>query len=100
MITSIQEEPVCYKLYLIKILRESDNRKSIRPTLQYQHSDPDLIYDRPPHIVKFKVSNYSISLSEFSLVNVHLRPTAVVNESLELKNVVNLYKQASLLDNF
>lgn len=51
-----------------------------------------LIYDRPPYIVKFQVSNYSLSLDTFSLVNVHLRPTAVLNESLELRNVVDKYK--------
>ena len=74
-------------------LRQSDKNKGIRTTTQFLYSDPDLIYDRPPHIVKFHTTNYSLSLNEFSLVNVHLRPTAVVNESLALKNVVDEYKR-------
>ena len=60
---------------------------------QYVYDDVESVYDRPPHIVNIQVADPELSVNRFSLVNVHIRPTKVVNESLELRDVVDEHRR-------
>jgi hypothetical protein len=55
----------------------------------YVAENPNLTYDRPPYVAKFKIQDPLLSLKEFVLMGVHLRPTNVFNESKELRDVTN-----------
>ena len=57
-----------------------------------------MIYDRPPYIAEFKILDSSLSIKDFTLMNVHLRPTDVFTESIALRKVVDRY-QAGVIKN-
>ena len=70
--------------------------RTIKAVYQYVYVDSKSVYDRPPYVVNFNISyenaEIEASLTQFSLVNLHLRPTQVLNESLELRNVVDKHR--------
>jgi hypothetical protein len=56
---------------------------------EYLYDDKDDKFDRPPHVVTFKIENTDLSIDEFSLCNIHLKTTDVLNESLALRDVAD-----------
>lgn len=83
------------------------NRK-IKAIYEYVYPDTNSIYDRPPYIVNFNITDnlnrnddtQTISHKQFSLINLHLRPTHVLNESLELRNVIDKHRSYFNKTNF
>lgn len=53
------------------------------------YDNPLLTYDRPPYVAKFRVQDPLLSIKEFVLMNLHIRPTNVFEETKELRDVVN-----------
>ncbi|CAF0807827.1 unnamed protein product [Brachionus calyciflorus] len=70
--------------------------RKIQVVKQMVHDDIEMVYDRPPFIAEFKVLDTSLSIKEFTLMNLHLRPTAVFIESLGLRKVVDRYRAGSV----
>ena len=70
-------------------MKTANSNQIIKVTKDYVYNDPSAIYDRPPYVAKFSIENSNLSLKEFFLGNVHIRPTNVLNETLELRYVVN-----------
>lgn len=54
-----------------------------------------MVFDRPPFIAEFNISDSNLSIKEFTLMNVHLRPKVVYNETLGLRTVVDQYLEKS-----
>jgi hypothetical protein len=82
--------PGTYKEQFAFIYRiVNKNGHIVSPKEAYLYEDKKSDFERPPFIVTFKVNNSS--LNEFGLVNVHLRPAEVYNESIALKKVAENY---------
>lgn len=47
------------------------------------------IYERPPHVANFTITDSKLSVKSFFLINVHIKPTNVLNEASELRSVVD-----------
>ena len=60
----------------------------------YVYNDTNEVYDRPPYIASFYIQNSGLSINKFILGNVHLRPTHVLSEALELRNVIDSIKKS------
>ena len=75
-------------------LNENGSRK-IRINKTYVYNDTKQIYDRPPYVAQFQIENTGLPVKQFSMINLHLRPENVYNESLELRTVADeIYKQS------
>ena len=71
-----------------RVQAENSTRK-ISVTNDYVYDDVLNVYERPPHVAKFLITSSKVSIREFFVLNVHLRPENVLLESLELRNVVD-----------
>lgn len=67
--------------------------RRIVPVSQMVYENSEKIFDRPPFIVEFKIFNTTLSLDKLTLMNIHLRPSFVLEESLGLRQVVDWYNQ-------
>lgn len=67
--------------------------RRIVPVSQMVYENSEKIFDRPPFIVEFKIFNTSLSVDKFTFMNIHLRPSFVLEESLGLRQVVDWYNQ-------
>lgn len=65
--------------------------RRIVPVSQMVYENTEKIFDRPPFIVEFKIFNTSLKVDQLSLMNIHLRPSYVLEESLALRQVVDWY---------
>lgn len=65
--------------------------RRILPVSQMVYENAEKIFDRPPFIVEFKIFNTTLSIDKFTLMNIHLRPSYVLEESLALRQVVDWY---------
>ena len=55
----------------------------------YVYDDIDFVYERSPYIAKFSLRNSSFPFADFDMINLHLKPASVLNESMQLRDVIN-----------
>jgi deoxyribonuclease-1/deoxyribonuclease-1-like protein len=72
-----------------KRIVEENNKRKITVTNDYVYNDVLGVYERPPYVAKFQISESTVSIRDFYVLNVHLRPQNVFLESLDLRNVVD-----------
>jgi hypothetical protein len=56
---------------------------------EYVYDDKKSVYERSPYIAQFQIINSNLPITDFCMINLHLKPANVYNESFELRNVVN-----------
>lgn len=68
---------------------ENDGSTRIKLINDYVYNDIEGIYDRLPYVAHFQIENTEFPVKSFSMINLHLKPSNVLNESLALRPVIN-----------
>lgn len=63
----------------------------------YVFNDTEKVYDRPPYVARFKLANTDLPVTEFSILNLHLKPSRVFEESFALRKVVDEIKNKNIM---
>lgn len=71
--------------------RQTTKDQQIKIVKDFVFSNEQLVFERPPHIARFKVINSKklSKIREFYLANVHIRPEHVYDEALAYNNVLD-----------
>lgn len=94
-----------YAIFLFKILsiilyrnqKVSNGNRAIQVLHQYVFNDADNVYERSPFVGHFKISNTNLPISDFYMINLHLKPTQVYEESFALRKVVTEIKHPHIV---
>lgn len=76
-------------MFLSRNSLSDDGSRKIKVTDTYVYSDAKNVYDRPPYVARFEIENTDLPVKQFSFINLHLKPSNVFNESMELRPVVD-----------
>ncbi len=81
------------KAYLYRnSLKDNDGSRKILVENDYVYNDLKNVYDRPPYVAHFSLINSELTVTELTMINLHLTTTSVYNESLALREVVDEIK--------
>ncbi|CAF0994047.1 unnamed protein product [Brachionus calyciflorus] len=83
-----------YKENYAYIYRETTDVSSrkIEVVKHFVYDDVENVYGRPPFIAEFRILDSQLSIKEFTLMNLHIRPSYVFSETSAFRTVVDRYQ--------